>query len=79
VVIFFLAKIGIVSPQFLRKQRRYAILVIAVVAAVLTPPDPISMMLMMIPLLILYEFSVWVAHLVFKPRNSEPQQEVKDQ
>jgi sec-independent protein translocase protein TatC len=79
VIIFFLAKIGIVSPQFLRKQRRYALLVIAIVAAVLTPPDPISMMLMMVPLLVLYEFSIWVAYLVWKPKNAEPQQEVKDQ
>ena len=79
VIIFFLAKIGIVSPQFLRKQRRYALLVIAIVAAVLTPPDPISMMLMMVPLLVLYEFSIWVALLVWKPKNAEPQQEVKDQ
>jgi sec-independent protein translocase protein TatC len=68
VVIFFLAKIGIVSPQFLKKQRRYAILVIAVAAAILTPPDPISMMFMMVPLLVLYELSIWVAGLVWKPR-----------
>jgi sec-independent protein translocase protein TatC len=75
VVIFFLAKIGIVSPQFLRKQRRYAILAIAVVAAVLTPPDPLSMMFMMIPLLILYEFSVWVASLVWKTKSAAPSAE----
>jgi sec-independent protein translocase protein TatC len=70
VIIFFLAKIGIVSPQFLRKQRRYAILAIAIVAAVLTPPDPVSMMLMMVPLLVLYEFSVGVASFVWKPRSA---------
>lgn len=71
VVIFFLAKIGIVSPQILRKQRRYAILGISVVAAVLTPPDPLSMMFMMVPLVVLYEISVVVASFVWKPRTTQ--------
>jgi len=67
VVVFFLAKIGVVSPQFLKKQRRYAILGISIIAAVLTPPDPLSMLFMMVPLLILYEFSIHVAAFVWKP------------
>lgn len=54
-IIFFLAKLGIVTPAFLSKNRKYAVLLIAVVAAVITPtPDPFNMMIVMVPLLLLY-------------------------
>jgi sec-independent protein translocase protein TatC len=66
VIIFFLAKIGIVNHTMLKKQRKYAILINSIVSAVLTPPDVISMLFMMLPLQILYEFSVWVAYFVNK-------------
>lgn len=74
VAIFFLAKIGIVSPAMLKRQRKYAVLIIAVVAAVITPPDVISMLFMMLPLIILYEISIWLAHFVYKKRSA-PQEE----
>ncbi len=62
VFIFFLAKIGLVNAKMLSRQRRYAILVIFIVAAILTPsPDAISQILMAIPLMILYEVSIFVA------------------
>jgi sec-independent protein translocase protein TatC len=62
VFIFFLTKLRIVNAKMLSKQRRYAILVIFVVAAVLTPsPDALSQILMAIPLMILYEISIFVS------------------
>ena len=62
-----LAWSGLVDYKKMRKVRKYAILVNAVVAMVITPSqDPVSMMLMLIPLLILYEFGIWLALLVFK-------------
>ena len=77
VIIFFLAKIGIVNHIMLRKQRKYAILINAIVSAVLTPPDVVSMMFMMVPLQVLYELSVWVAYFVRKrSRESVPTQEM---
>jgi sec-independent protein translocase protein TatC len=57
-VIVFLAKLGIVSVDFLRKNRKYAILLIFIVAAILTPPDVVSQILMAIPLMFLYEISI---------------------
>jgi len=70
VIIFFLAKLGIVNAKMLSKQRRYAILVIFVVAAVLTPsPDAISQLLMAIPLMFLYEVSIWVSKFVEKKKT----------
>lgn len=60
-IIFFLSKVGIVTPEFLRKYRKHAIVIILILAAVLTPPDVMSQILMSIPLLILYEFSIFVS------------------
>jgi len=64
VIMFFLAKMGLVNHQMLRRQRKYAILIISIVAALLTPPDVLSMALLGIPLWILYEISIWVAYFV---------------
>jgi sec-independent protein translocase protein TatC len=64
-VMLLLAWAGIVDHKKMAKVRKYAIFVEAVVAAVITPSqDPISMMLMLIPLVILYEFGIWLARLV---------------
>lgn len=63
-IVFFLAKLGIIDVQFLTKNRKYAILVIAVAAAVITPTvDPLNMILVMVPLLVLYELGVLLARL----------------
>jgi sec-independent protein translocase protein TatC len=67
-VILFLARMGIVSPQFLNKNRRWAILVIAVAAAVFTPPDALSMAVMGVPLYALFEISTLLAYLVYRAK-----------
>ncbi len=59
--IFFLAKLGLVTADFLRKKRRYAILLAFIVGAILTPPDGVTQILMAVPLIILYEISIYVA------------------
>jgi len=63
VLSFFLTKIGLITPATLRSVRRYAVIIIFVLAAFLTPPDPASMMLMGIPILLLYEISILVSYL----------------
>jgi len=68
VIMFFLAKMGLVNHQMLRRQRKYAILIISIVAALLTPPDVLSMALLGIPLWILYEISIWVTYFVGKEK-----------
>jgi sec-independent protein translocase protein TatC len=60
VVVFFLTKIGLVNTDMMRRNRKYAILGIFIVAAILTPPDVISQVAMAIPLMILYEISIWI-------------------
>ncbi len=71
VLIFFLARYGIVGPKTLAKQRRIMIVVILTIAAIITPPDVISQIMVAIPLLVLYEISIWVARSVWrKPAES---------
>lgn len=72
VFIFFMAKIGIVNAAMLRKQRRYAILIIFIVAAILTPsPDALSQIIMAVPLMFLYEISIFLAKFAQRKRNKE--------
>ncbi len=61
VAIYFLTKLGITTPAALRTYRKYALLAILVLAAFFTPPDPISQIIVAVPLLLLYEFSIFVA------------------
>lgn len=58
IVVNFLSKLGIISADLLKKYRRHAIVVLAICAAIITPPDVMSMILVVIPLYLLYEFSI---------------------
>jgi sec-independent protein translocase protein TatC len=69
-VIFILAKLGLVGPTGLARNRQWAVLAIAVVSAIFTPADIISMIVMAVPLYILYEFSILLARMVYKDRPS---------
>lgn len=65
-VVFFMSKAGIVTPSVLRSYRRHAIVVILILGAIITPPDPISQVLIALPILILYEISISVSGAVLK-------------
>lgn len=65
-VVYLLTKAGILTPQILRKKRRYVILLIFILAAFLTPPDVFSQILLALPMLVLYEVSILLAVLVKK-------------
>jgi sec-independent protein translocase protein TatC len=70
-VLFVLAKLGIVTADFLRRQWKYAIVIILISAAVITPtPDPLTMMMMAGPMIILYEISIWIIRLFVKKKSS---------
>jgi sec-independent protein translocase protein TatC len=66
IFIYFLAKVGLVSPKFLKRYRRHSIVIIMILAAIITPPDVVSQILVAIPLLILYEISIVIAKRVYK-------------
>jgi sec-independent protein translocase protein TatC len=71
VLLTLLAKVGIVSSAGLRAKRRYAVVGVTVVAAIFTPPDAISMTALAVPLIALYEVSIWLALLVEKKRAAK--------
>jgi len=66
---FMLSKMGLLTPAFLRRQRRYAIAVIFILAAILTPPDVITQVLLAAPLILLYEVSIWISAAVTGKRK----------
>ena len=69
IVVFFLARIGVITPEFMRKYRKHAIVVVLVIAAIITPPDVFSQTLVSIPLILLYEVSIFIAARVVKKRE----------
>jgi sec-independent protein translocase protein TatC len=76
VVLTLLGLAGMVSAQALREFRRYAIVAIFVVAAVVTPPDPISQLMLALPIILLYEVSIWCVRMIEFRRGRTPDDEV---
>lgn len=66
IVVYFLSKIGIVTPELMRNYRKHAIVVILILGAVFTPPDPLSQVLIAFPLFGLYQFSIFISARVHK-------------
>jgi sec-independent protein translocase protein TatC len=70
VVVYFLSRAGLVTPEILKSYRKHALVAILVIAAVITPPDLTSQVLVALPVLVLYEFSIVISRRVVK-RNAE--------
>ncbi len=73
VLIFFLAKMGILSPEFLAKYRKHAFVIILIVSAIITPPDIFSQILVCLPIFLLYEMSIKIAKRVIKKEKLKAQ------
>jgi len=74
IVITFLARLGLVTVPFLRQNRKYAILIFFVAAAMITPPDVVTQIMMAFPLMLLYEISIWGA-IVFGQKDADTEEE----
>ncbi|MBG6109776.1 sec-independent protein translocase protein TatC [Flavobacterium sp. CG_9.10] len=66
IMIYFLTKLGLVTPTFLRKYWKYAVIIILIVAAIVTPPDVVSQTIVAIPMLLIYEASILISKLVVR-------------
>ena len=66
IIIYFLTKLGLVTPKFQRKYWKYAVVIILIVAAIVTPPDVVSQTIVAIPMLIIYELSILISIIVYR-------------
>lgn len=71
ILILFLTALGIINPYRLKKVRKYAYFVLVIISVMITPPDFISDILVIIPLLLLYEFSIYLSQWVFRKKLNE--------
>ena len=78
VVVYFLSKIGLVTPSFLRSYRKHAFIIIIILAAVITPPDVVTQFLVGIPLYILYEISIIISRRVVAKQEAAEAAESTD-
>lgn len=77
VVVYFLSKIGIVTPKLMRQYRKHAIVAILILGAIITPPDPLSQLLISLPLYLLYEISILISAMVMRQKQKEEEEELK--
>ena len=66
IVTMFLTSLGILTPEFLRKSRKYAYLILLIVGALITPPDIFLQLIVALPLFILYEVSIYLSAIVYR-------------
>ena len=71
IVVYFLSKVGLVTPALMKQYRKHALVVILILGAMLTPPDPLSQVLIAFPLLGLYQVSIYISASVLKKQEKE--------
>ena len=71
ILIYFLTKVGVVTPQFLKTYRKYALVIVLILSAVITPPDIVSQIIVAVPVLILYEVSIVISKVIYKREIKE--------
>lgn len=71
IMVYFLSKAGLVTPEFLKKYRRHSLVIILTLSAIITPPDVFSQIMVCMPLLILYEIGIWISRRIVKQQEAE--------
>ncbi len=77
IIIYFLTKIGLVTPQFLKKYRKYALVIVLILSAIITPPDVASQIIVAIPILVLYQVSIFISKVVVRNQRKKEKQYVQ--
>jgi len=77
IIIYFLTSIGLVTPQFLRKYRKFALVIVLIISAIITPPDIASQVIVAIPVIVLYEVSIFISKAVIRRQNKKAKAHVK--
>ena len=71
IIIYYLTKIGLVTPDFLKRNRKYALVIVLIIAAIITPPDVASQIIVAIPVIILYQISIYISKIVIKNKTEK--------
>ncbi len=77
IVIFFLTKVGLVTPEILRKYRKIALVLVLILSAIITPPDVASQIIVAVPVLLLYQVSIYISKVVIKREEKQRKKDVK--
>lgn len=78
IIMYILTKIGLVTPEILRKYRKFALIIVLILSAVITPPDIVSQIIVAIPILILYEVSIYISRIVIRNQKREERRRKKE-
>ncbi len=78
ILMYILTKIGLVTPEILRKYRKFALIIVLVLSAIITPPDIVSQIIVAIPILILYEVSIYISKIVIRNQLREEKKRIKN-
>ena len=76
IIIYFLTKIGLVTPQLLKKYRKFALVIVLVLSAIITPPDIASQVIVAIPILLLYQISIYISKVVVRNQKRKEKKHV---
>ena len=71
IIIYFLTKVGLVTPQIMKKYRKFALVIVLVLSAIITPPDLASQIIVAIPILVLYQVSIYISKVVLRNLNKK--------
>jgi len=77
IVIYFLTKVGLVTPKTLKKYRKFALVIVLILSAIITPPDVASQIIVAIPILILYQVSIFISRIVEKKQKKKQEKNVR--
>lgn len=77
IIIFFLTKVGLVTPEILKKYRKIALVIVLILSAIITPPDVASQIVVAVPVLILYQISIYISKLVLKRQAKKEAQNAR--
>ncbi|GAA3613883.1 twin-arginine translocase subunit TatC [Flavivirga amylovorans] len=77
IIIYFLTKIGLVTPEFLKKYRKYALVIVLILSAIITPPDIASQVIVAIPIIILYQVSIYISKVVIRNQKRKEKRHVR--
>lgn len=77
IIIFFLTKVGLITPEIMKKYRKIALVIVLILSAVITPPDVTSQIIVAVPVLILYQISIYISKVVLRREAKKENKNVK--